>query len=38
MPLRAFHWQCVDDSVVVANRSEEQIRQFFEHMKGGLTS
>ena len=34
VPLRAFHWQCVDDSVVVANRSEEQIRQFFEHMKG----
>jgi hypothetical protein len=36
--LRAFHWHCIDQSVVVANRSAEEIHGFIPRMQGRLTS
>jgi hypothetical protein len=36
--LRAIHRHCVDQSVVVANRSPEQIRGFIGQLKGRLAS
>ena len=36
--LRAFHWHCLDHSVIVANRSAEQICGFFGQMKSRRAS
>jgi hypothetical protein len=36
--LRAFHRHCLDHSVIVANRSAEQIKGFFSQMKSRLAS
>jgi hypothetical protein len=35
--LRAFHRHCLDHSVIVANRSAEQVNGFIGQMKSGLT-
>jgi hypothetical protein len=34
--IRAFHHQSLDQSVIVANRSEEEVRGFIAQMKVGL--
>ena len=36
--LRAFHWHCLDHSVIVANRSAEQICGFFGLLKSKRAS
>src|SRR4051794_6741447 len=36
--LRAIHWHCIDQSVVVANRSAEEIHGFIAQLKGRLAS
>jgi hypothetical protein len=36
--LRAIHRHCLDHSVIVANRSAEQIKGFFSQMKSRLAS
>ena len=36
--LRAFHWHCLDHSVIVANRSLEQVRGFFGPLKSRRAS
>jgi hypothetical protein len=36
--LRAFHWHCLDHSVIVANRSAEQICGFFGLLKSRRAS
>jgi hypothetical protein len=36
--LRAFHWHCLDHSVIVANRSAEQICGFFGPLKSRRAS